>query len=176
MKAGDDAKIVVEKSEEEIKNIPDNERAFLDHKTMILDTYKNQTTDFFLSEENCINRLIEDYVKHGSLAIAYDYDNTVFDYHNKWYTFENIVALLREAKDILGNSYFSVFTANEDHNGIRKYLREENIPMDGINQSPPFREWKSEKPYYNLLLDDRAWLPSAYRQLKAVIEFAKKTQ
>lgn len=83
MKAGDDAKIVVEKSEEEIKNIPDNERAFLDHKTMILDTYKNQTTDFFLSEENCINRLIEDYVKHGSLAIAYDYDNTVFDYHNK---------------------------------------------------------------------------------------------
>jgi len=156
VKAGDDAKIVLEKTEEEIKNIPDSERAFADHKTMILESYRNETSDFFLSEENCINRLIDDYRRHGSLAIAYDYDNTVYDFHQKGYTFENIIAILQEAKNVLNDSYFSVFTANEDHAGIREYLQKYDIPMDGINTSPSFWKGESTKPYYNILLDDRA--------------------
>jgi hypothetical protein len=76
----------------------------------------------------------------------------------------------------LGNSYFNVFTANSDLELVKSHITKLGLPLDGINQDPPFWQPNGRKPFYSILLDDRAGLPSAYRQLKAVVEFAKNTK
>ena len=49
---------------------------------------------------------------------------------------------------------------------VEGYLRENNIPYDSINEDPAFIKIPGKKVYYNILLDDRAGLPSAYKALK----------
>lgn len=125
--------------------------------------------DYFLDEKNCVDRLIAEYEKYGLLIIAYDYDNTVFDYYQKGHTFHDVIALIRECKRM--KFHLTVFTSCNDDRfpEIKKYLEDNNIPFDGINETPDFIPFKGRKVYYNLLLDDRAGLQSAYEQLWKVI-------
>lgn len=125
--------------------------------------------DYFLDDQKCINRLLEEYEKYGSIIVAYDFDNTVFDYYNKGYTYPLVIRLLRQCKEL--GFHLTVFTSCNDDRfpEIRKYLTENNIPFDGINETPDFIPFKGRKVYYNILLDDRAGLTSAYNQLVSVI-------
>ena len=50
------------------------------------------------------------------------------------------------------------------------WLDANGIPYNSINENPPFFTTKTVKIYYNLLLDDRAGLRSAYNQLKTVLK------
>ncbi len=56
-------------------------------------------------------RLRKDYLEHKSLFVAYDYDNTVFDYHNQGIKYDKIIELLRTC-EILGFTLI-LFTGNE---------------------------------------------------------------
>jgi len=123
--------------------------------------------DFYLSEENSYKRLLEEYEKY-KLIIAYDFDNTVFDYNEKGYGFENVIELLRVCKEI--GCYLTVFTSDgpERIPQIESHLKANNIPYDGINENPDIIKFNGRKIYYNILLDDRSGLPSAYRILARV--------
>jgi hypothetical protein len=125
--------------------------------------------DFFLNDNNCSNRLLEEYKKYGTLIVAYDYDNTVFDYYNMGNTFNQIKELLRECKKL--RFHLVVFTScTEDRfPEIIKYLGDNDIPFDSINETPDFIPFKGRKVYYNILLDDRAGLKSSYDQLTKVV-------
>lgn len=125
--------------------------------------------DFFLDDQNCIDRLISEYNKYGSIIVAYDYDNTVFDYYNKGYSYAEVIELLRECKKM--GFHLTVFTSCNDDRfpDIKKYLTENNIPFDGINETPDFIPFKGRKVYFNILLDDRAGLSAAYKQLSSVV-------
>lgn len=104
------------------------------------------------------------------LIIAYDFDNTVYDYHKKGHTYDDVVALLRKAKQF--GCYLIVFTSaeKERYPDIKKYLRDNNIPYDSINENcPDTSNFKGRKIYYNILLDDRAGLISAYRILNSCL-------
>lgn len=58
---------------------------------------------------------------------------------------------------------------------IIKYLEANHIPFDAINESPKFVPVAgSKKMYFNILLDDRAGLSSAYKCLKAALEIMKQ--
>lgn len=119
--------------------------------------------DYYLDNKNQINRLVKEWIKYEEIVVAYDYDNTVYDYHNKGYEFDNIINLLRKCKTL--GAKCIVFTCREekDYDAILKDLAERDIPCDGINITPdniPFGSGK--KIYYNILLDDRAGLKSAY--------------
>lgn len=111
-------------------------------------------------------RLKEDYLKHKSLFVAYDYDNTVFDYHNKGINYDVVVQLIRDCKE-LGFTLI-VFTGNEGEalERIKKDLKQREIPYDLVNENPLM---KTRKPYYNILLDDRAGLKEAYCNLKKLV-------
>jgi len=124
--------------------------------------------DFYLDEENAYQRLKEEYEKYHTLIVAYDFGNTVFDYNNKGITFQNVVELLKVCKEI--GCHLSVFTSDDDDSiqDVKNYLDENNIPYDSINEHPDSIKFKSKKIYYNILLDDRAGLPSAYRVLSRV--------
>lgn len=142
----------------------------------MLDFNKLEKQDFFLSEENMMLRLWSEYKLHGKLVVAYDYDNTVFDYHNKGYTFEKVIDLIRRCKKL--GFYLIVFTgSNSTRFGeISQYLNENDIPFDAINENPPFFKSDSRKIFFNIILDDRAGLPSAYNVLKDLVDNAERIE
>lgn len=133
---------------------------------MIQDEYLIQNASFM--------RLWDEYQKYGSLSIAFDFDNTVFDFHKKGGTYFQVVELLGDLKHYLG-CWLAVWTANEDEAFVADYLHTNNIPYDAINENPPF--WKgsnSRKIYYNALLDDRAGLIQVYQELKLLVTLIKQ--
>lgn len=112
-------------------------------------------------------RLRKDYLEHGSLFVAFDYDNTVFDYHNQGIEYDKVIDLLRTCKS-LGFTLI-LFTGNEGAQleVLEKDLKNRDIPYDLINENPLM---KTRKPYYNILLDDRAGLYEAYKNLKKLTD------
>lgn len=111
-------------------------------------------------------RLIEQYKAHDKLVIAYDIDDTVRPYHCQ--SCDAIQNLIREAKQVL-DPYFIVFTSNSDTEGIKKFLNENNLPYDAINENAPFTECRGGKIYFNVLLDDKAGLAQASQTLQELI-------
>ena len=126
--------------------------------------------DYYNDEEAQI-RLLNDFHKHRNLIVAFDFDNTIYDYHKKGLKFQDVISLLNECSE-LGFTMI-LFTANEDKEKLefcKKYCADWGIRIDYINESPIMN---TRKPYYNILLDDRAGLESAYKILKTVVTIIK---
>lgn len=128
--------------------------------------------DQYLSENVSFMRLFNEYQKYGSIVVAYDYDNTVYDFHHKGETYDEVIQLLRDLKSI--GCYLIVWTANENEVSVIEYLTEMDIPFDTINENPPFWKSQSRKIYYNALLDDRAGLIQVYQELKLLVSLIKR--
>lgn len=130
--------------------------------------------DFYLENRNTIHRLVNEWEKYKVLIVAYDFDNTVFDFHNEGHSYEKVIELLRECKEI--GSYLMVYTAREDEEleFVKNYLTKNEVPFDSINETPEYIKFTGKKLYYNILLDDRAGLASAYHCLKEAINIIKK--
>ena len=122
--------------------------------------------DQYLIYNNTYTRLFNEWIKHGKIIIAYDFDSTVYDTHKQGNTYYDVQDLLRYCKRI--GAYFIVFTANGDTEFIKKHLAENELPFDKINDNLHFINTTGRKIYYNILLDDRAGLSSAYETLYAV--------
>lgn len=63
-----------------------------------------------------------------------------------------------------------LFTANDDAKKLawmKEYCEHYGIRVDYINESPVMQ---TKKPYYNILLDDRAGLDSAYTILEDAVD------
>ncbi len=123
--------------------------------------------DFYLNTDNSFNRLLAEYKKYNSLVVAYDFDNTVYDFHGKGLRFDDVIELLRKLKTI--NCYLIIFTGNDDTEFVKRYCDDHKIPYDAINKNPSFFQSESRKIYYNVLLDDRAGLAQVYCELNQLI-------
>ena len=123
-------------------------------------------------KEACKKRLLEEYKKYEKLIVAFDYDNTIFDYHNNGGDYSCVIELLKRCARL--GFELVLFTCDED---ISESHRKSTIVYDmlglapdgelQINQSSVLP--KSYKPYYNILLDDRAGLEESYEILKYVV-------
>ena len=129
--------------------------------------------DYYLDDKNVVNRLIAEYRKHNSLIVAYDFDNTVYDYHNEGHKYDELVELLRRLKSM--GCYLIVFTSRSEVelDFVKTYLKSNNIPHDSVNENAPFAKFDGRKIYYNILLDDRAGLRSAYECLNEFLLIIK---
>lgn len=125
----------------------------------------------FLSDTACVHRLVSEYKQYGQLVIAYDFDNCIYDFHSKGHDYTEVIELIKKCRSI--NSYLIVFTAEKDLEKVVGFLSDNKIPFDAINENPPFFKSDARKIYFNILLDDRAGLFSAFNQLKETIEIIK---
>lgn len=125
---------------------------------MLTSPYKHPYAD----ADACAQRLFNNYKEHGKLIIAFDFDNTIFDYHNTGGDFSEVIALLQECN--MYNFTMVLFTSNEGERleFCKKFCAEHNIRIDYVNESPVM---PTRKPFYSLLLDDRAGLGCAMRTL-----------
>lgn len=128
--------------------------------------------DEYLVPNSSFLRLYNEYKKYGSLVIAYDFDNTVFDFHEKGNEYWNVIILLQELKEI--GCFCICFTASHDEQKIRDYCKGWKIPLDKLNENPDFFKSESKKIYFNALLDDRAGLLQVYTELSLLVKLIKK--
>jgi hypothetical protein len=134
---------------------------------------KDSHLDFYLKNRNVINRLYQEWAKYGRIIIAYDFDETIYDFHGKGHKFDEVINLLKECKKYGAN--FIVFTCREkiDEPFIINYLNEIGLPYDKINENMDYISYGGRKIYYNIFLDDRAGLQSAYDCLSYTLNLIK---
>ena len=77
--------------------------------------------DFYLNKKNTYQRLVTEFEKYESLVVAFDFDNTVYDFHHVGLEFTDVISLLRDLKKI--GCYLIVFTANEDETFVKNYCQ-----------------------------------------------------
>lgn len=120
--------------------------------------------DYYLNQDNSKQRLLKEWMKYNELIIAYDFDNTVFDYHGEGHNYNMVIDLLRKCRDV--GAKFIVFTSKSEseYDFIKAYLVANDIPFDKINEDI-IEKFNGRKVYYNILLDDRAGLRDSFEQL-----------
>jgi hypothetical protein len=130
--------------------------------------------DMYLTRFNATARLIEEWLKYGKIVIAYDYDHTVFDYLQAGHTYDKVIALLKRCNEF--GADFIVFTCKGEnkYDEIKDYLTTNNVPFNKINENMDHLNFDGRKVYYNILLDDRAGLDSAYKTLLNAVKFMEK--
>jgi len=135
--------------------------------------------DKYLQRNSSYNRLCEEYKKYGSLIVAVDFDDTLYDFHKAGHSYEKLIQLVRDLKSI--NCFIIIWTGNQDTEFVTNYLNENNIPFDTINDEAPISkkllgENIPRKVYANVYLDDRAGLFQVYAELSNLYEKFKKVK
>lgn len=133
---------------------------------------ENFLGDPFLYDTYVVDRLRKEYHKYQRLIVAVDFDGTLHDYHKEGFAFPKLISLVKLAKEL--GCYVYIFTAHPDEEYVANYLKENDIPFDAINKALEVSvAMNPAKPFYSILLDDRAGLYSAYRNLLYVLEEIK---
>ena len=124
--------------------------------------------DYYLSEENCYQRLRAEFQKYGRLIFCVDFDDTIYDFHKLGRSYDQVIDLLHRWEPW---SEVVILTGNGEakYPQIEAYLREKNIKYKGINCDSSVA-FGGRKTYGNVYLDDRGGLPSVYRMLLRLIE------
>lgn len=133
-------------------------------------------TDEFLDEYSAYARIRNEYIKHDKLVIALDFDNTIFDTHNKGYTYDRMADLMRfwqERAQIIvwtarSPAYYQEVRDRLDELGLNKITKineDPDVIMFNGNVRNIHEEEMPRKLYYNILLDDRAGLAESYSML-----------
>lgn len=130
--------------------------------------------DEYLRINTSFQRLLSEYKKHGSLCIGFDFDGTVHDYHKKGEKYDFVIKLLRDLKEI--GCTLICWTAYRDLKFVEQYLKDNNIPFDGVNIDGIKLPWESRKPFFSALLDDRAGLSQVYTELTMLVTNIKNQQ
>lgn len=132
-------------------------------------------TDPYTETENCVNRLLGEYEAHEKLIVAVDFDDTVFDFHEKSFSYERVLNLLSRCQNL--GFYLVLFTASDKSRHISQllYMHSKGIMIHSVNQNPIDLPYGKEgKIFYNILLDDKAGLGQACDILEEVVTKIEK--
>jgi hypothetical protein len=153
-----------EQLSEEMK---EKDRDFARKLLPILDTL---VQDRYIHTAECVRRLVREHIVYGKLFVAFDFDNTVFDYHNTGESYPKVEAILRRCVE--GGHILILFSSNEGDRlqEIVRYCRERGYAPEHINENPVA---PTRKQYYNILLDDRAGLGQAQEILTITLDIIK---
>ena len=115
--------------------------------------------DPYTDEFKTADRLFKEWCLHGSIIIGVDFDDTIYDCHSNGFEFPHTVTTLKRAQQL--GAQLCVWTANGDRELIQRTWDKLGLIYDCYNRSPIVFYKNQVKPYFNLLLDDRAGLSSA---------------
>ena len=124
--------------------------------------------DFYLQSNNSYNSLEEEFKKYGKLIFCVDFDDTIYDFHKKGRTYENVISLLHRWEKY---SEVIIFTGNgeDKYEMIEQYLKDNNIKYKGVNCDSSVA-FSGRKIYANVYIDDRGGLIQIYNELLTLIE------
>ena len=118
-------------------------------------------------------KLLGVYREHNNIIIAVDFDDTLYDWKDVGYDCDYVVDLVKRCQQHL-NAKVMLFTCrNGDHLDFAvKHCEEVGLNLWGINHNPDHGPTDS-KPFYNVLLDDKACLSNVCEALELLLEKAK---
>ena len=137
-------------------------------------TTNNTVADPYCNQHRAAERLYAEYTKHGNLIIGVDFDDTIYDCHANGYVFPVTIDVLKEAQAL--GCKLCVWTANADKALVHSVWADLGLTINYYNESPIKFHDNQVKPYFNLLLDDRAGLSDALYSLITVVERIKANQ
>ena len=114
-----------------------------------------------------LQKLIKAYNQHGSIIVALDFDDTIFPYTENHDIKERCEALIELIQSIRKHIVLCLFSCDNEHT-MRykvKIMELSGINPDFVNDSPVKIHGETKKPYYNILLDDKAGLSEATQLL-----------
>lgn len=129
----------------------------------------------YLNPSNTLQRLREDWDKHGGIIVSVDFDSTLVPYmeDEKAYIkeFEKIRQLVRELHSFGCTIVINTASAESRWEGIKEELNTLAIPYDYFNETPPNvpNVGKHGKVYANVYLDDRAGLSEVFNHLQQLL-------
>lgn len=130
--------------------------------------YKNTS---YMGNRRCVNRLKKEYQEHGKLIIGFDFDNTIFDYHEEGIELQPVIDLLKRCSNL--GFTMCLFTVPDRLEFKEKFTNDLGIKCHFINESPIMdvrHNNYDSKPYFNILLDDRAGLSASYNILLTTLK------
>ena len=123
--------------------------------------------DRYLQPNSAYDRLLAEYKQHGGLVVGVDFDGTLHDYHKVGDSHEMVRQLVRDLK--ANNCKIVIWTAYKDLDYVAEFCDTHSIPFDGINIEGIKLPWESKKPFFSVLLDDRAGLEHVYNDLTKLL-------
>ena len=132
-------------------------------------------SDPYFDTDACVERLLKQYKKNPKLIVALDFDDTLYDFHQQGHRYDKVIELVKECQKV--GFYVVIFTASQKkrYPFIIEHTHSLGIYPDGINENVIESPFGNEgKIFYNILLDDRSGLFSAYEILKLTIEKIKQ--
>lgn len=129
----------------------------------------------FWDKEDQIEILCLQYQKHGQIIIAVDFDDTVYDSYHKGKDFTPVHSLLKRAKAI--GCKLMIFTARNETEffEVIEHYNDIGIEYDTLNDDIIIlNSGKSRKPYFNILLDDKAGLMESFLVLEEFVKITEK--
>lgn len=133
-------------------------------------------TDPYLNDDLVIYRLKNALLQHGKLIVAFDFDDTVFDFHTRGSEYPKLLSLLKRCKKLgFVLLLYTSRTGDELAESLR-WLEQRDLLPDYVNENVPGIPHTGGKHYYNVFLDDKAGLKSAYDALHEVVAWAESRQ
>jgi hypothetical protein len=133
----------------------------------------------FFTNQRFIDVLINDYKEHGNIIVAFDFDDTIQP-SKGGISCEPVVKLLQVCS-ALGFTMicYTARTLNSDINMVKDTCKKLNIKCDYVNEESDAikaeREYEHDnKIFYNIFLDDRAGLVSAFEILLGFVNWFLK--
>jgi len=121
---------------------------------------------------NQVERLLKTWNEKGNLVVGFDFDGTIYDTNKIGGDFSRVIELLKECSRL--GMKMCLLTAEQIPDKIlwkRDYAESIGISVGWVNESPLMPGTK--KPYFNILLDDRAGLPYTFKVLSEVVRLIK---
>lgn len=113
---------------------------------------------------------------HNNLIIAVDFDDTIYDWKNQGFDCDYVLDLVKRCQEKL-NAKVILFTCRADDylDFAVKYCEEKGIVLHGVNENPDYPPTKS-KPFYNILLDDKASLEATCEVLETLLYACERSE
>ena len=127
---------------------------------------------YYTNDHTSFMRLRDEFVKHGKLIIAVDFDDTVYN-HNSGYPNQDICNLLQRWKPYAEIIIWSCRQPDE-YAFIMDICKQGGFIPDHINEDSDLKTFDTRKLYYNVLLDDRAGLQQVYNDLYELINLIEE--
>ena len=119
--------------------------------------------------KHAVEKLLSVQAVHGQIIVGVDFDDTIFSFDHKFANVsDHIIELLKELRDE-NLIRISLYTISNDVSLYYKkaLMRCWGISADYVDESPvKFKAQATQKPYFNLLLDDKAGLHQAIEILE----------
>ena len=121
-----------------------------------------------------VNKLFQAWKEHKEIIICVDFDDTIKANNDISKQIVNDVILtIQDAQKLGAVVILYTCRGTSDYNKIKNYCKQINFNFDILNPTIPFKEGYSQKPYCNIMLDDKAGLEQSVLILREAIKYYK---